>query len=99
MTGSFHPKNDVDRLYTSRKDGGRGILSISDVYCCRMISLQEHLEIMKVTDTFLLKVYQHEEQNIIRISGELKDLHTEATERIQQAGSRQEQVARSLRKY
>ena len=57
MTGTFHPKSDVDRLYTSRKDGGREILSISDVYCCRIIRLQEHLEIMKVTNTFLLKVY------------------------------------------
>ena len=52
---------------------------------------------MKVSNTFLLKVYQHEEQNIIRISGELKDLHKETTERIQQAGSRQEQVAKKFK--
>ena len=92
MTASFHPKSD-----TSRKDGGRGILSISDVHCCRMISPQEQLEIMKVTNTFLLEVYQHEEQNIIRISSEIKDLDKETTERIQQAGSRQEQVAEKFK--
>ena len=37
-------------------------------------------------------MYQHEEQGIIRISGELKDLHRETTERIQQTGNGQEQV-------
>ena len=47
---------------------------------------------MKVTNTFLLKVYQHKEQGIIRISGECKDLHRETTECIQQAGNGQEQV-------
>ena len=51
-----------------------------------------HLEIMKVTDTFSLKVYQHEEQRIIRISGEPTDLHREKTECIQQAGNGQQQV-------
>ena len=34
MAGVFHQKGDVDRLYLSRRDGGRGMISIED--CLRM---------------------------------------------------------------
>ena len=27
MNGAFHLKRDVDRLYVSREDGGRGLMS------------------------------------------------------------------------
>ena len=30
MYKSLHPRNDVDRLYMSRKEGGRGLASIED---------------------------------------------------------------------
>ena len=28
--GALHPKSDADRLYTPRKEGGRGLISIED---------------------------------------------------------------------
>ena len=28
--GGLHPKSDVDRLYITRKDGGRGLIAIED---------------------------------------------------------------------
>ena len=31
MYGALHPKSDVDRLYTKRKEGGRGLMSVE---CC-----------------------------------------------------------------
>ena len=31
MYGALHPKNDVDRLYIKRKEGGRGLMSVE---CC-----------------------------------------------------------------
>ena len=31
MRKGLHPKSDLDRLYLSRKDGGRGLLSCEDV--------------------------------------------------------------------
>ena len=31
MHGVFHPKSSTARLYTSRKDGGRGLRSIENV--------------------------------------------------------------------
>ena len=30
MSKAFHPKEDIDRLYVSRKEGGRGLASIED---------------------------------------------------------------------
>ena len=30
MYGALHTKSDVDRLYTPRKEGGRGLISIED---------------------------------------------------------------------
>ena len=30
MHGALHPRDDVDRLYVSRKEGGRGLVSIED---------------------------------------------------------------------
>ena len=30
MHKALHPRDDVDRLYLSRKEGGRGIASIED---------------------------------------------------------------------
>ena len=28
--GALHPKSDIDRLYITRKEGGRGLISIED---------------------------------------------------------------------
>ena len=30
MHKALHPKDDIDRLYVSRKEGGRGLASIED---------------------------------------------------------------------
>ena len=30
MNGAFYPKSDVDRLYVSREDGGRGLISCEE---------------------------------------------------------------------
>ena len=64
MTGSLHIRSDVDRLYVSRKDGGRGILSIEDVFCSRMIGLCEHIEKVRSTNIFLNKVY-HTDKTVL----------------------------------
>ena len=60
MAGSLHIRSDADRLYVSRKDRGRGILSIEDVFCSRMIGLCEHIENVRNTNIFLNKAYTHE---------------------------------------
>ena len=65
MTGSLHIRSDVDRLYVSRKDGGRRILSIGDVFCSRMIGLCEHIEKVMNTNIFVNKVYTHTNETVL----------------------------------
>ena len=41
--GSFHVDSDIDRLYTRREKGGRGLNSIVDVCLARIIQLVDTL--------------------------------------------------------
>ena len=56
MHGAFHIKGDKDRLYLKRKDGGRGLISVTD--CVRMeeenlvkyVAMSEEWMLMKVKE-------------------------------------------------
>ena len=39
MHKALHSRNDIDRLYVLRKDGGKGLASVED---CVNVSIQEH---------------------------------------------------------
>ena len=41
--GGLHPKSDVDRLYISRKDGGRGLIAIEDCVELAVRSLEVYI--------------------------------------------------------
>ena len=43
LHGALHARADVDRLYVSRKKGGRGLRSISDVVALEKASLAEYM--------------------------------------------------------
>ena len=40
----LHPRDDVDRLYVSRKEGGRGLASIEDSVCASIQRLEDYIE-------------------------------------------------------
>ena len=40
----LHPRNDVDRLYVSRKEGGRGLASIEDSVDASIQQLEDYIE-------------------------------------------------------
>ena len=44
MHKALHPRNDVDSLYVSRKDGGRGLTSIEDNVDASIQSLEDYIE-------------------------------------------------------
>ena len=44
MRKAFHPKDDVDRLYMGRKDGGRRLISIEECVENSMLGLREYVE-------------------------------------------------------
>ena len=44
MHKALHPRNDVDRLYVSRKEGGRGLASIEDSIDASIQRLDDYIE-------------------------------------------------------
>ena len=44
MDKALHPRDDVDRLYVSRKEGGRGIASIKDSDDASIQRLVEYIQ-------------------------------------------------------
>ena len=42
MDKALHPRNDVERLYVSRKEGGRGLASIKDTVDASIQGLEKH---------------------------------------------------------
>ena len=40
----LHPRDDVDRLYVSRKEGGRGLASIEDTVDASIQRLEDNIE-------------------------------------------------------
>ncbi|TWW74442.1 Rho GTPase-activating protein 26 GTPase regulator associated with focal adhesion kinase [Takifugu flavidus] len=53
MHGGFHPKSSVLRLYTKRKEGGRGLVSVGTTVQEETTSLQEYIKTMAPTDPLL----------------------------------------------
>ena len=67
-TGNYHRNSNVDRLYTKRENGGRGLNSIFDVFLTRIISTVEHLKVISETHKYLRLVIQHEKDRLVRVS-------------------------------
>ena len=44
MLKSLHPRDDVDKLYISRKEGGRGLASIEDSVDASIQRLEDYIE-------------------------------------------------------
>ena len=44
MHKALHPRDDVDRLYVSRKEGGRGLASIEDTVDASIQQLEDYIE-------------------------------------------------------
>ena len=75
MTGNFHRNSDQDRLYVSRKEGGRGLKSFEESYTARMITLRRHIMKEKVNNHYLESVEHNEKDRILRIGVEFERLH------------------------
>ena len=44
MHKALHPRDDVDGLYVSRKEGGRGLASIEDTVDASIQRLEDYIE-------------------------------------------------------
>ena len=70
-TGNYYKNSNVDRLYTKRQVGGRGLNSTFDVFVIRMISTAEHLKSASESNKYIKLVIQHEKERLMRVSTSL----------------------------
>ena len=71
-TGSLHKRSDTNRIYAPRKQGGRSLTSVEDMFISGIIALEKHIQQEALKNPILRKVKEHEQRNIIRLSMELK---------------------------
>ena len=69
--GNFHRNSSVDRLYSSRVEGGRGLSSVVDIFTCRIVSIAEHLKERHTTHKFLKEVLRHENERLVKLGAEI----------------------------
>ena len=58
MYGAHHPKGDVDRLYTKRASGGRGLIGVEDCVGVEVDSLERYLDVAE--EQLLKEAHQNE---------------------------------------
>ena len=61
----------MDRLYSHRKSGGRGLNSIRDLSISRIISISRHLKEQANQNEFLSMVSKHEKEALVKVADEL----------------------------
>ena len=70
--GSYEA-SDINRLYTERKRGGKGLLDLEDMYENRIIGLKEHLTEEAQKHSTLKIVEEPEKKGIIRPGQEFEE--------------------------
>ena len=71
ISGNFHPKGDVDKLYLPRSQGGQGVKMIARMFESRIISNGQYLTIKSNSNNVMSLVCEQEQQNIIRLQHKL----------------------------
>ena len=79
MSESLHVRSDVERLYAKRSQSRRGLISLSDFYTSSTVSLVARINRKKDTNELLNKVYEHEQNNLVRVASELEQSLTSKT--------------------
>ena len=64
MTGNFHPKGDVNKLYLPRSQEGRELTMIPRIFESRVIKVGQYLTINGNRNNAITFVYEKEQQNI-----------------------------------
>ena len=70
----------INRIYVPRIQGGRGLASIEDTFTSRIVALANHIEAAAISNPFLEKVKEHEQNNIIRLRDQLLQYHDKEPE-------------------
>lgn len=71
FTDDFHPKSEIDRLYMSQANGGRGLKGMKTFFENRTVSISQHLKLNSKRSQLLKHVNEYEQESILRLSQEL----------------------------
>ena len=80
MTGNFHRKSNVNRLYVKRMEGGRGLKKFEDYFKTRMVAIRRHLIRDRKRNHLLKNVMEHEKDRIMRIGEQYERMYTQDEE-------------------
>lgn len=58
MNGAHHPKADVERLYISRKSGGRGLIELESAHATAIVGLNEYIQLGKDKLTTMVRTHE-----------------------------------------
>ena len=61
MYGDFYPKSNVQRLYTSQKEGGGDLVSVQATILDETQNIEEYLSKMKPKDELLAKCLRQQQ--------------------------------------
>ena len=89
--------SDVDRLYTHRNKGGRGLNSLVDIYIARVISISWHLKEKSGSNPYLALVLKHEEGSLIRVANQLTSCFAVEPKETDTAKSLSKQVKEKMK--
>ena len=68
LTGSFHINSGIDRLYSYRNKGGRGLNNLVDICISKLVSINFHLMKKSSSNTYLDLVFNHGKESLVRVS-------------------------------
>ena len=71
-SGSFYINSDIDRLYTHRNKGGRGLNCLVDIYISRTVSINHHLKEIAAANPYIDLVLKHEKEGLMRVAEQLE---------------------------
>lgn len=83
--GCLHPKADVDRLYISRRKGGRGLIELESSFKSTVLGLYEYL--LLKADRFIEIIFNHENKkkkySLVKIGKEIYNRYLQTQERTE----------------
>lgn len=68
MNNSLNRRGDVDRLYVTRKEGGRGLRNLEDEYIVRIVAMNEHLRKERGKNPYIEKVTSENNEKISKVA-------------------------------
>ena len=71
-TGSLQKWSDINRLYATQKNGGRGLTLIEDAFMSRVISVADHLTKEASNNPIINMIKEHKENSILSLGREFK---------------------------